>query len=126
MINRLKNWKWRLLKAFEHSLYRGKSPSENSLLFGLENQIEGENSHMNCRRSSIMFPNKVHQPSLHESSDASPITISCYRGSEATLARYPFLPQASAWMSSLAQKHHIDLEELIEGSILENARKGLE
>ena len=43
--------------------------------------------------------------------------------SEATLARYPFLPQASAWMSSLAQKHHIDLEELIEGSILENARK---
>ena len=44
-------------------------------------------------------------------------------GSEATLARYPFLPQASAWMSSLAQKHHIDLEELIEGSILKAYHK---
>ena len=39
-----------------------------------------------------------------------------------TLARYPFLPQASPWISALAGEHRITLDELLEGSFMEPAR----
>jgi len=42
---------------------------------------------------------------------------------EVTLARYPFLPQASAWIRSLAHRHAIDLDELLEGSWMDKARQ---
>ena len=40
-----------------------------------------------------------------------------------TLARYPFLPQASSWIQNLALAHDIDLEELLEGQWMEKARQ---
>ncbi len=40
-----------------------------------------------------------------------------------TLARYPFLPQASSWIQNLALDHEIDLEELLEGQWMEKARQ---
>lgn len=40
-----------------------------------------------------------------------------------TLARYPFLPQASSWIQNLALDHDIDLEELLEGQWMEKARQ---
>ena len=40
-----------------------------------------------------------------------------------TLARYPFLPQASGYIAQLAQSHQIDLDELLEGEMMEHARK---
>ena len=40
-----------------------------------------------------------------------------------TLARYPFLPQASSWIQNLALTHDIDLEELLEGQWMEKARQ---
>ena len=43
--------------------------------------------------------------------------------SEVTLARYPFLPQASKWIQKLAQNHEIDLDELLEGQWMEKARQ---
>ena len=42
---------------------------------------------------------------------------------EVTLARYPFLPQASDWIRSMAVRHSIDLNELLEGSWMEQARQ---
>ena len=39
-----------------------------------------------------------------------------------TLARYPFLPQASPWIAALAGQHRITLDELLEGSFMEPAR----
>ena len=39
-----------------------------------------------------------------------------------TLARYPFLPQASPWIAALAGEHRITLDELLEGSFMEPAR----
>lgn len=42
---------------------------------------------------------------------------------EVTLARYPFLPQASAFIAQLASKHGIDLDELLEGTMMADARK---
>ena len=41
---------------------------------------------------------------------------------EVTLARYPFLPQATEWIQRLAIEHDIDLDELIEGEWMEKAR----
>ena len=41
---------------------------------------------------------------------------------EVTLARYPFLPQASGWIRSMAVDHNIDLDELLEGTWMEKAR----
>jgi DNA primase large subunit len=41
---------------------------------------------------------------------------------EVTLARYPFLPQASGWITGMAVKHGIDLDELLEGSLMERSR----
>ncbi len=43
--------------------------------------------------------------------------------SEVTLARYPFLPQASSWIQKLALEHEIDLDELLEGQWMEKARQ---
>ncbi len=43
--------------------------------------------------------------------------------SEVTLARYPFLPQASSWIQKLASEHEIDLDELLEGQWMEKARQ---
>ena len=34
---------------------------------------------------------------------------------EVTLARYPFLPQAKSWIASMAVKHGIDIDELLDG-----------
>ena len=42
---------------------------------------------------------------------------------EVTLARYPFLPQASDWIRNMAVRHSIDLNELLEGSWMEQARQ---
>ena len=42
---------------------------------------------------------------------------------DVTLARYPFLPQASPWIQNLALNHDIDLEELLEGQWMEKARQ---
>tara|TARA_Y100000591_G_scaffold198816_1_gene171989 strand:- start:104 stop:1321 length:1218 start_codon:yes stop_codon:yes gene_type:complete len=42
---------------------------------------------------------------------------------EITLARYPFLPQASGWIQQMAAKHNISLDDLLEGSLMEPARK---
>ena len=39
------------------------------------------------------------------------------------LARYPFLPQASAWIRSMATQHAIDLNELLDGPWMEKARQ---
>ena len=39
---------------------------------------------------------------------------------EVTLARYPFLPQASPWIQQMAGQHQIDLDELLEGQWMEN------
>ena len=39
------------------------------------------------------------------------------------LARYPFLPQASAWIRSMATQHSIDLNELLDGPWMEKARQ---
>ena len=41
---------------------------------------------------------------------------------EVTLARYPFLPQATEWIQRLAIELDIDLDELIEGEWMEKAR----
>lgn len=41
---------------------------------------------------------------------------------EVTFARYPFLPQASDWIRSMAVEHNIDLDELLDGSWMEKAR----
>tara|TARA_B100000683_G_scaffold276461_1_gene330548 strand:- start:468 stop:1607 length:1140 start_codon:yes stop_codon:yes gene_type:complete len=41
---------------------------------------------------------------------------------EVTLARYPFLPQAKAWIAQMASTHGIDLDELLEGGMMERAR----
>ena len=41
---------------------------------------------------------------------------------EVTLARYPFLPQARGWISGLATKHSIDIDELLDGVFMERAR----
>ena len=42
---------------------------------------------------------------------------------EVTVARYPFLPQASLWIRDMAIRHSIDLNELLEGSWMEQARQ---
>ena len=42
---------------------------------------------------------------------------------EVTLARYPFLPQASDWIRNMAVRHGIDLNELLEGTWMEQARQ---
>lgn len=39
-----------------------------------------------------------------------------------TLARYPFLPQASPWIAALAGQHRITLDELLQGNFMEPAR----
>ena len=36
-------------------------------------------------------------------------------------ARYPFLPQARSWIASMAAKHQIDIEELLDGSMMDRA-----
>lgn len=41
---------------------------------------------------------------------------------EVTLARYPFLPQATEWIQGLAIEHDIDLDELLDGEWMEKAR----
>jgi len=41
---------------------------------------------------------------------------------EVALARYPFLPQARTWISSMAGKHQIDIDELLDGGFMERAR----
>ena len=41
---------------------------------------------------------------------------------EVTLARYPFLPQATQWIQGLATEHDIDLDELLDGEWMEKAR----
>ena len=41
---------------------------------------------------------------------------------EVTLARYPFLPQATEWIQRLALEHDIDLDELLDGEWMEKAR----
>ncbi|GIR00018.1 MAG: hypothetical protein CM15mP8_2150 [Methanobacteriota archaeon] len=41
---------------------------------------------------------------------------------EVTLARYPFLPQATTWIQGLAAEHEIDLDELLDGEWMEKAR----
>ena len=41
---------------------------------------------------------------------------------EVTLARYPFLPQAKGWITNMASRHGINLDELLDGSIMEKAR----
>ena len=42
---------------------------------------------------------------------------------EVTLSRYPFLPQAAEWIRDMAQKHEINLEELLDGEWMEKARQ---
>jgi DNA primase large subunit len=39
-----------------------------------------------------------------------------------TLARYPFLPQASPWIASMAQQHGITLDELLDGPMMDPSR----
>ena len=41
---------------------------------------------------------------------------------EVTLARYPFLPQATEWIQGLAVENDIDLDELLDGEWMEKAR----
>ena len=41
---------------------------------------------------------------------------------EVTLARYPFLPQARSWIASMAAKHQIDIDELLDGGMMDRAR----
>ncbi len=41
---------------------------------------------------------------------------------EVTLARYPFLPQARTWIANMASKHDVDIDELLEGSMMDRAR----
>jgi DNA primase large subunit len=41
---------------------------------------------------------------------------------EVTLSRYPFLPQATGWITKMAMKHEIDLDILLDGEIMERAR----
>ena len=50
-----------------------------------------------------------------------PLTIPVLND-EVTLARYPFLPQARNWIAGLAGKHQIDIDELLDGSMMEKAR----
>ena len=38
------------------------------------------------------------------------------------MARYPFLPQARNWIAGMAGKHQIDIDELLDGSMMEKAR----
>ena len=42
---------------------------------------------------------------------------------EVMLARYPFLPQAGPWIADLAQQQGVDLEQLLEGEMMEDARQ---
>ena len=42
---------------------------------------------------------------------------------EVTFARYPFLPQAAHWIRDMAQRHSIDLNELLDGPWMEKARQ---
>ena len=42
---------------------------------------------------------------------------------EVTFARYPFLPQAAQWIRDMAQRHSIDLNELLDGPWMEKARQ---
>ena len=42
---------------------------------------------------------------------------------EVTLARYPFLPQASDWIRRMAVQHSIDLNELLDGAWMDKARQ---
>ena len=42
---------------------------------------------------------------------------------EVTFARYPFLPQAADWIRNMAQRHSIDLNELLDGPWMEKARQ---
>ncbi len=42
---------------------------------------------------------------------------------EVMLARYPFLPQAGPWIADLAQNQGVDLEQLLEGEMMEDARQ---
>jgi len=42
---------------------------------------------------------------------------------EVMLARYPFLPQAGPWIAGLAQTQGVDLEQLLEGEMMESARQ---
>lgn len=42
---------------------------------------------------------------------------------EVTLARYPFLPQATSWIRTMAVTHNIDLNELLDGPWMEKARQ---
>jgi len=39
-----------------------------------------------------------------------------------TLARYPFLPQAREWIAQMAVQHQIDIDELLDGAMMERAR----
>ena len=39
-----------------------------------------------------------------------------------TLARYPFLPQAREWIAQMAVQHQIDIDELLDGSMMDRAR----
>tara|TARA_B100000212_G_scaffold70195_1_gene49258 strand:+ start:1691 stop:2836 length:1146 start_codon:yes stop_codon:yes gene_type:complete len=41
---------------------------------------------------------------------------------EVTLARYPFLPQARSWIANMAGKHQIDIDELLDGGMMDRAR----
>ena len=41
---------------------------------------------------------------------------------EVTLARYPFLPQAKPWIANMAAKHEIDIDELLDGTMMDRAR----
>ncbi len=50
-----------------------------------------------------------------------PLTIPVLND-EVTLARYPFLPQARNWIAGMASKHQIDIDELLDGSMMEKAR----
>ncbi|MAK97176.1 MAG: hypothetical protein CL996_06760 [Euryarchaeota archaeon] len=50
-----------------------------------------------------------------------PLTIPVLND-EVTLARYPFLPQARNWIAGMAGKHQIDIDELLDGSMMEKAR----
>jgi DNA primase large subunit len=41
---------------------------------------------------------------------------------EVTLARYPFLPQAKSWIAEMASTHQIDIDELLDGTMMERSR----
>ena len=41
---------------------------------------------------------------------------------EVTLARYPFLPQARSWIANMAARHQIDIDELLDGTMMDRAR----